>query len=389
MTTKTPSQRITIGLMSGTSLDGEDAVMVRFGPENRMSVLGHAYLPFDEALAHELLSLALGGGPDEIERMGDASVALARHGAAVVDLLLERTGLPRDAVDAIGSHGQTIRHRPERGFTIQLNHPALLAERTGIDVVADFRSRDVAAGGEGAPLVPAFHAEIFGDALPTAVLNIGGIANVTLVPPKGSAAPVTGFDTGPGNMLLDHWMRMHFDRPYDEEGRTAASGRINAAWLAHLEADPYFALPSPKSTGREYFSPAWLEKKLDHPSAAGLRPEDGAATLTELTARTAADAALAAMPTSEPLQRFFVCGGGALNPVLMRALEMRLREKLGSAAQALVFGSTKEAGLDPMMVEGAAFAWLARAFLERGPGNLPAVTHAKGPRILGALYPAG
>lgn len=373
--------RTTIGLMSGTSLDGEDAVMVRFGPGNRMEVLGHAHLPFTDALRRDLLSLALGDAPDEIERIGDASVALARHGAEVIEALLRTTGLTRGAVDAIGSHGQTIRHRPQRGFTIQLNHPALLAELTGIDVVADFRSRDVAAGGEGAPLVPAFHAKMFGGDLPTALLNIGGIANVTLVPVAGDEAPVTGFDTGPGNMLLDHWMRTHFGRPFDDAGRVASTGCVSDAWLAHLLADPYFTLPPPKSTGREYFSPAWLEEKLRHPSAQSLRHEDVAATLTMLTARTAAEAALKAMPG---LRRFFVCGGGALNPVMMAALEARLRD----AAPELTFGSTAEAGLDPMMVEGAAFAWLADAFLTKTPGNLPAVTHAKGPRILGALYPA-
>lgn len=373
----TSTGRITIGLMSGTSIDGEDAVAMRFSSEG-MEMLGHAYLPFDPALAQELLSLALGNAPREIERMGDASVALARHGAAVVEKLLQEAGLDRCDVAALASHGQTIRHRPDRGFTIQLNHPALLAELTGINVIADLRSRDVAAGGEGAPLVPAFHAEAFGHEAPVVVLNVGGIANATLIPQKTSEAPVTGFDTGPGNMLLDHWMREQFGRPYDKDGLCAASGCVNEMLLDAMLADPYFAQLPPKSTGREYFSPLWLERQLKDLE---LPPEDVAATLTALTASSAMTSTAATLPDA---RKVLVCGGGAKNPTLMRMM---------STAAEIAFGrpvpvkSTAAVGLDPMMVEGAAFAWLADAFLAGRPGNLPAVTHAKGPRLLGALYP--
>lgn len=367
---------ITIGLMSGTSLDGVDAVAVDF-EENRMQLLGRAHAPFAPELRSELLALAL-GCENEIERMGDASRGLAEAYALAVERLLRQTRLEREDVAALGAHGQTIRHRPERGFTVQLNYPALLAELTGIDVVADFRSRDVAAGGEGAPLVPAFHTERFRTNFPRALLNIGGIANATLLPALGNATPVSGFDTGPGNMLLDAWMSEAFGRLFDEDGRTAAEGRVVEPLLEAFLDEPYFRLPPPKSTGRERFDFAWLEArllKLDPRRT--LDPRDVAATVTELTALTAARAILETQPdTAEVL----LCGGGALNPTL--------RTRLAAHLPGVRVADTGEYGLDPMEVEGAAFAWLARMFLLRLPGNLPAVTNARGPRILGCWYPA-
>lgn len=387
---------ITIGVMSGTSLDGADAVAVRFtpGPAGRspetIETLDAASLPMPAGLGETLRMLAV-GTTDEIERMGEASVALADLYAAVTERLLEklaRRGVARTDVAAIGVHGQTIRHRPEKGFTLQLNHPARVAELTGIPVAADFRARDVAAGGEGAPLVPAFHAKVFSCGVPRVILNVGGIANVTLLPPRcdgGGDGAVLGFDTGPGNMLLDHWMRLATGEALDRNGAFAATGRVLPGLLSKCLADPYFALPPPKSTGRELFSPLWLKRRLAEARAAfpreRQRPQDVAATLTELTARTVAEAIARTLPGC---RETLVCGGGALNAHLMR----RLKENLLARLPGTAVRSTAEAGLDPMAVEGAAFAWLARALLLGLPGNLPAVTGAAGPRILGALYPA-
>ncbi len=368
-------EHITIGLMSGTSLDGTDAVAMRFSPSG-MERLGHAYLSFTPELREELAALVL-PGDNEIEHMGDASVKLARNYADVVLRLLADIGLSAHDIAAIGVHGQTIRHRPERGFTLQLNHPALLAELTGIDVIADFRSRDVAAGGEGAPLVPAFHAECFTGDVPRVILNLGGIANISVLPARGSFTTcegVLGGDTGPANMLLDTWIESTRGLPYDEEGRWAATGTVNPALLADCLDDPYFALDFPKSTGRERFSPEWLFAKTSLHS--NLAPEDVARTLTELTAITVTDAVHRLAPDAHEL---ILCGGGSYNQTLVSALSTHFKGE--------VF-DTRRLGVDPMEVEAAAFAWLASRFLTRQPGNLPAVTHAIGPRILGALYPA-
>lgn len=370
---------ITIGLMSGTSLDGTDAVAMHFSPQG-MKRLGHVYLPFSTELRAELAALTL-PGENEIERMGDASVKLVKNYAEAVKTLLARTALSPADIAAVGVHGQTIRHRPERGFTLQLNHPALLAELVGIDVVADFRSRDVAAGGEGAPLVPAFHAECFTGRVPRVILNLGGIANISVLPAKSSSAPLTGAlggvvggDTGPANMLLDTWIEQCCGLPYDKDGALAGSGRVDDALLTDLLDEPYFALDFPKSTGRELFSPAWLfEKTKRH---ASLTPEDTARTLVELTAVTVTDAVARLAPDAREL---VLCGGGSFNPTLVNALRVRFPGQ--------VF-DTRHLGVDPMEVEAAAFAWLASRFLRREPGNLAAVTHAAGPRVLGALYPA-
>lgn len=361
-----------VGLMSGTSCDGVDAVVADFRGE-RMTTLAHAHRPFPNALRDALQAL-MQSGAEEIERMGDASVALAREYAQATRDVLDRAKLTAGDVAAIGAHGQTIRHRPERGFTLQINQPALLAELTGIAVVADFRSRDVAAGGQGAPLVPAFHAAVFAGNAPRAVVNIGGIANVSLLVPKQSGRAVRGFDTGPGNTLLDGWCARHRGEPFDRDGGWGASGTIDEALLASLLSEPYFAKPPPKSSGRELFHLAWLDARLATHGA--VRPEDVQATLLALTCRSIADALAIHQPECE---RIFVCGGGALNGALMK--------QLASYTQVPV-STTHELGVDPMQVEALAFAWLARECFAMRPGNLPAVTGASGPRVLGATYPA-
>ena len=355
-----------IGLMSGTSVDGVDAVVADFS-DDKVRTLGHVNLPFAPDLRAQLQGL-MQSGADEVERAGDASVALAHAYADAVAQLLAKTNLAAKDIAAIGAHGQTIRHRPERGFTTQLNAPAHLSELTGIAVVADFRSRDVAAGGQGAPLVPAFHAAVFQGDAPRAVVNIGGIANVTLLPAKGSAEPVRGFDTGPGNTLLDAWCERHTGKPFDESGAWSANGRVDASLLTRLMADPYFTLSAPKSTGREHFNAAWLDAMLAADGRA-LAAVDVQATLVALTANSINDALRAHAVAS-----CFVCGGGVFNGPLLRAL-------LGAQ-------STAALGIDPMQVEALAFAWLARQCFMSAPGNVPAVTGAKGPRVLGAVYPA-
>ncbi len=369
-------EHITIGLMSGTSLDGTDAVAVRFSSSG-MQRLGHAYAPFPSSLRHELAALTL-PGEQEIERMGDASVQLVKHYAETVDHLLAKTGLHSSDIAAIGVHGQTIRHRPERHFSVQLNYPALLAELTDIDVIADFRSRDIAAGGEGAPLVPAFHAECFTGDIPRVILNLGGIANISILPPKAQQNSITGIlggDTGPANMLLDTWSLKSRALPYDKDGLWSSTGKISSALLASCLEEPYFARPFPKSTGRELFSPEWLDKKIT--AFSNLPAEDIARTLTELTAVTVTDAVRQLAPDTEEM---ILCGGGSFNHTLVTALKSHFNGQIFT---------TEHFGINPMEVEAAAFAWLASRFLQRLPGNLPAVTHAAGPRILGALYPAG
>ncbi len=369
-----------IGLMSGTSLDGIDGVLVDFGPFDRsgaLSVLAHRIRPFPADRAHELLALNAAGGVDELHRAAVAANALARLSAEVVADLLASSNTAADDVSAIGAHGQTVRHRPREfdgvGYTLQLNAPALLAELTGIDVIADFRSRDLAAGGIGAPLVPAFHRAMFGrDGMAGAVLNIGGMSNLSALHADGS---VTGFDCGPGNVLLDLWCQRRTGRPYDADGAWAATGRVDERLLATLRSEPYFALPAPKSTGRDLFHAQWLDRQLD--AGPLLRPEDVQATLSALTAWVCArDVAVHAPAATELL----VCGGGALNGDLMR--------RLAAALPGRTVRSTDARGLPVQQVEACAFAWLARAFVERRPGNLPAVTGAAGPRVLGALYPA-
>lgn len=369
-----------VGLMSGTSLDGVDGVLADFAgpPDIPPRVLGHAHAPFDDALRATLLRLNR-SGPDELHTAALAANALMRHYARVVAELVRAAAIDAGRVRALGAHGQTVRHRPLEfdgsGYTLQLVNGALLAELSGIDVVCDFRSRDVAAGGQGAPLVPALHAALFGRAgAASAVLNLGGIANLTLLHADGR---VQGFDTGPANALLDLWCQRHRAQPFDADGRFAASGRVDAALLARMLAEPYFERAPPKSTGRDLFDADWLEQHLL--GGKGAPPhEDVQATLAELTARSVATALLRHAPRTTQL---LVCGGGAANADLMR----RLRTQL----PAVRVEDTGVHGIPPQQVEALAFAWLARAFDERRAGNVPAVTGARGPRILGALYPAG
>ncbi|WP_338880959.1 anhydro-N-acetylmuramic acid kinase [Achromobacter veterisilvae] len=377
MTSALPVQsqdsKLYIGLMSGTSVDGVDGVLARLGGGQPPRVLASASLPMPANLRQELLALNL-SGEDELARGALAANALARLYAQAVAALLRDAGVAARDVAAIGAHGQTVRHRPDSGYTLQLNAPALLAELSNIDVVADFRSRDVAAGGQGAPLVPPFHAAVFGAPQGRAVLNLGGIANVTLLEP---GQPPRGFDTGPANVFLDGWCQRHLGTPFDADGRWAASGQVLAPLLEQLIAgEPWFALPPPKSTGRDLFNMQWLDSRLAAYDGPAPAPQDVQATLQRLTARTVANAIDAAAAGTREV---FVCGGGARNPGLMRELAYCLQRPVRA---------TDALGVPAQEVEALAFAWLAQAFMARRPAGLPAVTGARGPRILGALYPA-
>lgn len=356
-----------IGLMTGTSLDGIDTALVDFsGAHPRL--IAATGTPLGPDLRAELLTLQA-SGTDELHRAALAANAHSRACAAAVKQLLAQTGIHAEQISAIGNHGQTIRHRPELGYTLQIGNHALLAELTGVSVVGDFRSRDVAATGQGAPLVPAFHQAIFGQANETRVLvNVGGIANLTVLPATGV---VTGWDCGPGNVLMDLWIQRHLGQNYDAGGAWAASGHVLPDLLQTLLAEPWFALPAPKSTGRDLFHAAWLDTLL---AGRNDQPQDVQATLCALTARTIADATRAAHPAT-----LYLCGGGAHNATLAAMLAQELSNTR--------IGTTAELGVDPDWVEAYAFAWLARCCIERIPANLPAVTGASGLRILGAIYP--
>jgi anhydro-N-acetylmuramic acid kinase len=359
------------GVMSGTSMDGVDAVIADFAPATGgpCALLSAVQLPFTHDLAAELLALQRSGA-DELARAARAANALADAYADAINAALVRAGLVAADIVAAGVHGQTLRHRPDEGWTLQLNNPARVVERTGVAVVADFRSRDVAAGGEGAPLVPAFHAAVFGGDAHRVVVNLGGIANLTDLPGRGA---VRGFDTGPGNMLSDLWHARHRGSAFDRDGAWARSGRVHETLLAALLAEPYFARMPPKSTGRDLFHGDWLDARL---GGAAIAPADVQATLVALTARTVADAvALHCAAASEVL----VCGGGAKNAALIDALAAAL------APRSVATTATRGVAVD--QVEALAFAWLARETLAGRPGNLPAVTGARGLRVLGAIYP--
>jgi len=373
-----------IGLMSGTSLDGVDAALVDLQGVPRL--MASRYSAFPQELRDQLLDLHADGDA-ELHRAALVSNRLGMLYAEAVQRLLAQAHTPAHEVAAIGCHGQTVRHRPEEGYTLQLNNASLLAEYTGISVVADFRSRDIAAGGNGAPLVPAFHAACFRDAdTHRAIINIGGIANVTALPPArgaGSEAAVTGFDTGPGNMLLDAWVRQHLGAEHDTGGAFAGSGKVQETLLAACLADPYFAMPPPKSTGRDRFHREWLQAMLGRlgvEGASGLPPEDVQATLAELTAQSIAQALARWCPHTTAA---YVCGGGVHNRDLMQ----RLERQLAAGPTKATLASTEVLGMHPDWVEAMAFAWLAQQAIERHPANLPAVTGARGPRILGAIHP--
>ncbi|MDB5852177.1 MAG: anhydro-N-acetylmuramic acid kinase [Herminiimonas sp.] len=368
-----------IGLMSGTSLDGVDGVVASIGDDDDAPItsLASAYVPFPESLKAELMALQR-CSENELHREAMAGNAIAALYADCTERLLAAAKIDRTGVAGIGAHGQTIRHRPECGFTRQTNNPALLAELTGIDVIADFRSRDIAAGGQGAPLVPAFHQAVFGSAAEArVVVNIGGIANLSILQP--GAASLVGFDTGPGNVLMDLWVHRHRNAPYDEGGMWAASGKVSEPLLEAMRSDPYFALPPPKSTGRDLFHADWLDRMLRHFS--GVQPNDVQATLCALTSTSIADAIKQFAPGAAGI---YVCGGGALNDALMASLAENLRQGGMTAS----VQSTESLGVMANQVEALAFAWLAHRFCSRKPGNLASVTGARGPRLLGALYPA-
>ena len=356
-----------VGLMSGTSLDGVDAVLADFDA-GRPRLIADAHLPLDAALRRELLALNA-PGKNEIDRAALAGNALARKYAAAVAAVLAGSETPPSGVRAIGCHGQTVRHRPERGYTTQIGNAALLAELTGIRVVADFRSRDVAAGGQGAPLAPAFHAAVFADGAEDRVaINLGGIANLSFLPSSGE---VTGFDSGPGNCLLDLWASRHLGATHDAGGSWAGAGQSLPALLERMLREPYFSAPPPKSTGRDLFNEGWLREKLRGDED----PQAVQATLLELTARSLANAVARHCAGA---RRLIVCGGGAKNDALMR----RLAELAAPAG----VDTSERHGIDPQLIEAAAFAWLAKRTIDGRPGNLPAVTGARGARVLGSVY---
>ncbi|MBV6815871.1 anhydro-N-acetylmuramic acid kinase [Xanthomonas campestris pv. passiflorae] len=365
-----------LGLMSGTSADGIDAALVRFADANhrRCELVAGATVAWQPQLRQTLVAIGQGAETVAIDALGqlDAQVGLAF--AAAANQLIGDSGVERRQIRAIGSHGQTIRHRPNGNpaFTWQIGDASRIAEHTGITTVADFRRRDVAASGQGAPLMPAFHLAMLGAGdEDRAVLNLGGIGNLTLIPRDGA---VLGFDTGPANALLDSWCQRHHGTPFDAEGAFAASGRVDAALLQALLADPWFALPPPKSTGREQFHLDWAMRAM---GSARLEAADVQATLLELTAASVADALLRLQPTT---RRVLVCGGGVRNPVLLARLAARLP---GMAVE-----SSARFGLDPDYLEAMGFAWLAAELLAGRAANLPSVTGAAGPRLLGAIYPA-
>jgi anhydro-N-acetylmuramic acid kinase len=361
-----------LGLMSGTSMDGIDAALLEVAPDG-MRVQAALARSWPTALQSRLRRAAEDSEHIGLTEFGQLDTAVAYEFAQAVGELLGQASVPAASVRAIGSHGQTVLHRPraESPFTLQIGDPNIIAERTGIDVVADFRRRDVAAGGEGAPLMPAFHAAAFGVAGEScAVVNIGGIANVTLLQADGS---VLGFDTGPGNCLLDAWARTQLGKSHDAGGAWAASGRIDAPLLARLLTEPYFARQPPKSTGRETFSDAWLHLALAGRSPPG---QDVQATLAELTARTIVQAL--ERPHAASPQSLYVCGGGAFNTDLLRRLEAALPDTR--------VVTTAARGIAPEHVEAAGFAWLAYRYVAGKTGNLPSVTGARHEVPLGALF---
>ena len=358
-----------LGLISGTSADGIDAALLRFEP--RLELVGARTTPYPDPLRGRILALATANAAMALDDYGTLDVEIGERFADAALSLLRETGVDRSDVAAIGSHGQTVRHRPfgPHPFTLQVGDPTVIAERTRIITISDFRRADVAAGGQGAPLLPALHAALF--AAPDAtrvILNLGGIANVTLLAP---GRDVLGFDTGPANCLLDAWALRHLHTPRDEDGAWAQSGNVDRDLLAEWLTDPYFAAPPPKSTGREHFNLDWLDARVRG------APADVQATLLALSAHSIASAIRTHAPDAREV---FACGGGVHNAALMHALSQALPTATVQSTAAL--------GLDPDYVEAAGFAWLARARIAGSPGNLPSVTGARGPRVLGAIHAA-
>jgi anhydro-N-acetylmuramic acid kinase len=358
-----------LGLISGTSADGIDAALVRFEPH--LEVVAARTFAYPAALRERIVALARSAAQIALDDYGHLDVEIGACFADAANALLHACRVDARTVAAIGSHGQTVCHRPggAHPFTLQIGDPSVIAERTGTTTIADFRRADVAAGGQGAPLLPALHAALFSDpGMPRAVLNLGGIGNATLLCP---GSDVTGFDTGPANCLLDAWVARHLGTTRDENGSWAASGEIHADLLATWLREPYFAAPPPKSTGREHVNLDWLDVR----TPAGIAAADVQATLLALSARSIADALRAS-----GVREVYACGGGVHNTALMASLRAEL--------PGLRFDTTAALGLDPDFVEAAGFAWLARARLDGAPGNLPSVTGARGPRVLGAIYAA-
>ncbi len=362
-----------IGLMSGTSMDGVDGVLVDFSIPGIPRQLARSSLSMPLPLKTELLALNTPNGRDELNRGMRASIELARCYARVVQELLSKSACPPSAVHVLGCHGQTVRHQPQQGYTVQLGHGAWLAELTGLTVVTDFRSRDMAAGGQGAPLVPAFHSAMFAHpSIPRLILNLGGFSNLTTLIPQH---PVRGYDCGPANVLLDAWTQRHLGQPWDEGGLWARSGKMSVALLEFLLAHPFLHRSPPKSTGREDFSLQWIDAI---PLSKELLPADVQATLLEFSARCIADCVKNEYRSGLEM---FCCGGGVRNTALM--------ERLQALLPGVTLKTTDQLGLDAQWMEATAFAWLAMETLEGRPGNLPEVTGATRRVPLGAIYPAG
>lgn len=373
--------KLFIGLMSGTSLDGVDAALVEFddsdlngnglSSKKQPRVLHTHFLPYPSSLRSELLALQH-PTDNELETTAVLANTLARLYATAVTQMLDMAKISPIDIAAIGCHGQTIRHRPELGFTLQIGNAALLAELTGITVVSDFRSRDIAAGGQGAPLVPAFHKDVFSDTKNNrAIINIGGIANITYLARSGETS---GFDSGPGNMLLDAWIKRHLDLDYDNNGEWAKTGRVIAPLLSSMLVDSYFSLPPPKSTGRDLFNNHWLDSHLRDKNYS---PNDVARTLLALTAYSIS---MALAEHCGAIDEVYLCGGGAKNSLLCSELKNLLGD--------IKVADLDELGIDVNWAEAIAFAWLAKQCLNQKTANLAEVTGAKGPRILGAIYQA-
>lgn len=364
-----------IGLMSGTSLDALDAALVDFS-DKTPRLVATSTTDWPASLKHQLLSLC-SPGENEIARMGAADHLLGKLSAQACQNLLEQAGVTANQVAAIGSHGQTIRHQPAGStpYTVQIGDPNLIAQSTGITTIADFRRRDMAAGGQGAPLAPAFHAAVFhSNTKNRALVNIGGMSNLTLLA-ADSTQSITGFDTGPGNVLIDCWCQQHLGKSFDNAGKWARSGTVIPQLLQQLLSDSYFSSPPPKSTGRERFNQAWLNQQLKE-SQLSISTEDVAATLTELTAQSICHDLRQHFPDCEEL---LVCGGGAHNTYLLERIA-------NSAPAGVVIDSTEKLGIAPDWVEAVAFAWFAKQTLEREPSNLPAVTGASTQCVLGGIY---
>jgi anhydro-N-acetylmuramic acid kinase len=366
-----------IGLMSGTSVDAIDVALLEFSDERAFALTASHVHPSPAGVRDEAQALTR-SLENELERAAELDVAMGEVFAEAVLTLLQREQLRPTEIHAIGSHGQTLRHRPEarHPFSIQIGNPAVIAERTGITTVADFRPRDMAAGGQGAPLAPAFHQARFSQrGANRAIVNIGGIANITWL--SADDETVLGFDTGPGNTLLDNWIHKHQQLAYDRDGKWGSQGNLHPGLLEVLLRDSYFNRPPPKSTGREYFNLAWLEPQLDQPHAS-LSPEDIQATLVQLTAETIAVGLRTLLPGE--VDEVYVCGGGAYHPGIMASLSERMAP--------VPVHTTRALGLDPEWVEAAAFAWLASRTLNAQPGNLPTVTGARQAVILGGIWHA-